>query len=119
MPPESFDCPSPVHPRPGDSLEAPAAAGQGVGAPGKYPVRRSVGLLSKHFSDLSAIASEEGRSVESVMRSLIVLGLLSRHQERRAEQPAGAAHEKRSAGAAPAGLSIVPDGNHGDNRTNP
>lgn len=30
MPPESFDCPSPVHPRPGDSLEAPAAVGQGV-----------------------------------------------------------------------------------------
>ena len=30
MPPESFDCPPPVHPRPGDSLEAPAAAGQGV-----------------------------------------------------------------------------------------
>ena len=30
MPPESFDCPSPVHPRPGDSLAAPAAAGQGV-----------------------------------------------------------------------------------------
>jgi hypothetical protein len=30
MHPESFDCPSPVHPRPGDSLEAPAAAGQGV-----------------------------------------------------------------------------------------
>lgn len=34
-------------------------------------------------------------------------------------KPAGAAHEKRSAGAAPAGLSIVPDGNHGDHRTNP
>ena len=33
MPPESFDCPPPVHPRPGDSLEAPAAAGQGVGTP--------------------------------------------------------------------------------------
>jgi hypothetical protein len=33
MPPESCDCPSPVYPRPGDSLEAPAAAGQGVGTP--------------------------------------------------------------------------------------
>lgn len=32
MPPEYFDCPSPVHPRPGDSLEAPVEAGQGVGA---------------------------------------------------------------------------------------
>lgn len=68
MHPESFDCPSPVHPRPGDGLEAPAAVGQGVEP-----------------------------SLE----------------------PAGAAHEKRRAGAAPAGLSIVPDGNHGDNRTNP
>ena len=33
MHPESFDCPSSVHPRPGDSLEAPAEAGQGVGTP--------------------------------------------------------------------------------------
>lgn len=33
MHPESLDCPSLARQRPGDSLEAPAAAGQGVGTP--------------------------------------------------------------------------------------
>lgn len=33
-----------------------------------------------------------------------------------AEKTACAAHGKRSAGAAQAGVSALPDGNHGDNR---
>lgn len=78
----AFACPPPAPQGLGDSLVAPAVVRQGVGI--RIRVRRSVGLLPEHFSELSAIASDEGRSIESVMRSFIVLGLLSRCQERRA-----------------------------------
>ena len=74
------DCSPPAHQGHSKSLAAPAAAGQGVGI--RIKVRRSVGLLPEYFSELSAIASDEGRSIESVMRSFIVLGLLNRRQER-------------------------------------
>lgn len=45
------------------------------------------------------------------------LAFHARHVGALAARHADAAHEKRSAGAAAAGLASVPDGNHGDNRT--
>lgn len=66
----------------GDSLAAPAQADQVEDTPTlsnrQYTFRKSVGLLAIHGEELKAIAQEESRSVESVMRSLIVLGLVFR-----------------------------------------
>jgi len=44
----------------------------------RYTFRKTVRLLALHGEELEAIAQEESRSVESVMRSLIVLGLVLR-----------------------------------------
>jgi hypothetical protein len=50
-------------------------------SPRREYVRRSVGLLPAHYSEIQSIAAMEKRSVESVMRSLLVLGLIQRRSE--------------------------------------
>lgn len=70
-----------------DSLVAPGQVDQveGTSSKPRYQFRKSVGLFACHGDELKAIAKQESRSVESVMRSLIVLGLvLRRKKEQRA-----------------------------------
>ncbi|MDL5039443.1 hypothetical protein QRD40_24240 [Comamonas sp. Y6] len=53
---------------------------KGTSSKPRYQFRKSVGLFAFHGEELKAIAKQESRSVESVMRSLIVLGLCSRRE---------------------------------------
>lgn len=82
--------PNPINPTAASpSVEAAdlkAALGQvdqeeGTSSKPRYQFRKSVGLFAFHGEELKAIAKEESRSVESVMRSLIVLGLVLRREK--------------------------------------
>ena len=65
-----------------DSLAAPGRVGAGgTSSKPRYQFRKSVGLFACHGEELKAIAKQESRSVESVMRSLIVLGLVLRREK--------------------------------------
>ena len=79
---------SPISPLPGQEdqsarLAASAEVGQveGTSSKPRYQFRKSVGLFACHGDELKAIAKQESRSVESVMRSLIVLGLVFRREK--------------------------------------
>lgn len=87
-------CPFPAHQRPGDSLAAPAAVGQGV----------DTSFTGRNF--------HQWRAISYFLGGFEVLA----SARAQAEKTACAAHAGFSAGAAQAGVSALPDGNHGDNR---
>ena len=95
MDPASTLCTPPATKRPGESLAAPAAAGQGVCT---FRGQSGAGMVPMFIGR----APHQWQHVLAFLESL--------------PQRDAAATGERSAGAAAAGSQAIPVGNHGDNR---
>jgi hypothetical protein len=105
MQPPSTVCTPPATKRPGESLAAPAAAGQGACA-----IQRCLLRLASSAATRPGLIIFSCSFLRSAL-SLLLLAMLI--QELCADADATG---KRSAGAAAAGVQAIPVGNHGDNQ---